>query len=76
VPAARPGGGHQREEASTDIGTLTVDDAHNGFGGDLPMPESPASGSGFWYLQRPDCAAGSWVSGGSAEPPGWDSALP
>jgi hypothetical protein len=61
---------------SADIGTLTVDDTHTGFGRDLPIPESPSPGIGFWYLQRPDCVAGSWISGGSGEAPGRDSALP
>jgi len=61
---------------SADIGTFTVDDTYSGFGRDLPMHESPSTGSGFWYLNRPDCAAGSWISGGSGEPPGRDSVLP
>jgi hypothetical protein len=60
---------------SANIGTLTVNDTYTGFARDLPMPESPPTGSGFWYLQRPDCAAGSWVSGGVGEP-GRDPALP
>jgi hypothetical protein len=61
---------------SSDIGTFTVDDTRTGFGRDLPMPESPSAGSGYWYLARPDCAAGSWISGGSGELPGRDSSLP
>jgi len=61
---------------SMEIGSITVDDTNTGFGRDLSMPETPATGSGFWHLQRPDCAAGSWISGSSGEAPGRDSALP
>ncbi len=38
-------------------------------------PVLPTSGSGFYYLLRPDCAAGSWQSTIGAEP-GRDTALP
>ena len=61
---------------SADIGTFTVSGTRTGFGRDLPMPGSPSTGSGFWYLLRPDCAAGSWISGGNGELPGRDSILP
>jgi hypothetical protein len=33
----------------------------------LPAPEVPASGSGFYWLVRPDGTAGSWSSGGAGE---------
>ena len=61
---------------SSDIGTFIVDDTHTGFGRDLPAFEPPSAGSGFWYLLRPDCAAGSWISGGSGELSGRDLTLP
>jgi hypothetical protein len=35
----------------------------------------PDSGSGFYYLARPDCLVGSWQSTFGAEP-GRDAALP
>ena len=61
---------------SAEIGTFTVDDTHIGFGRDLPVFEPPSAGSGYWYLLRPDCAAGSWISGVSGELAGRDAALP
>ena len=43
--------------SSSDVGAYLVDHAHPGFGIDVPVPEIPALGSGFWYLMRPDCDA-------------------
>ena len=61
---------------SSDISMFVVDDTDTGFGRDLPAPELPPADTGFWYLLRPDCSAGSWVSGGAAEFPGRDAVLP
>lgn len=61
---------------SGDIGTFTVDGTYTGFGRDLPVPDSLAAGTGIWYLLKPDCVAGSWISGGISEFPGRDSTLP
>jgi hypothetical protein len=61
---------------SADIGSFVVDDTDTRIGRDLPAPESPALGTGFWYLLGPDCDARSWVSGGLGELAGRDAALP
>jgi len=61
---------------SSDIGDFLVEHQDTGFGIDLPVPEVPPPGTGFWYVLRPDCAAGSWDSGGAGENPGRDGQLP
>jgi hypothetical protein len=61
---------------SSAIGDFDVEDTDTGFGIDLPVPEVPPPGTGFWYVLRPDCEAGSWHSEGSGENPGRDSQLP
>jgi hypothetical protein len=61
---------------SSDIGMFTVDNTRTVFARDLPAFEAVAAGFGRWYLLRPDCAAGSWVSGGNGEPVGRDTTLP
>jgi hypothetical protein len=38
-------------------------------------PSVPSPGTGFYYLVRPDCPAGSWQTSPGAEP-GRDAALP
>ncbi|MDH3283681.1 MAG: thrombospondin type 3 repeat-containing protein [Acidobacteriota bacterium] len=62
--------------SSSDIASYVVDDTDAGIGRDLATAELPAAGTGLWYLLRPDCTAGSWISEGSAEVPGRDAALP
>ena len=42
---------------------------------DLTDSSVPASGAGFYYLVRPDCAVGSWQTSLGAEP-GRDLVLP
>ena len=42
---------------------------------DLTDSSEPASGTGFYYLVRPDCLVGSWQTSLGAEP-GRDLALP
>ena len=59
-----------------DIGAFVVDDARTVLGRDLPISKFPAPGTGFWYLLRPHCEAGSWVSGSAREVPGRDLLLP
>ena len=53
-----------------------VDKTRTVFARDLPAFEAVSAGFGRWYLLRPDCAAGSWVSGGNGEPVGRDTTLP
>jgi hypothetical protein len=62
--------------SASDVGGYLVDHTDTGFGIDMPVPELPPTGAGFWYVLRPDCAAGSWDSGGAGENPGRDAQLP
>lgn len=67
---------HGSFSTSMDIGMFIVDDSRSGFGRDLSVPETPPVGGGLWFLLRPDCGVGSWISGGGGEVPGRDSILP
>ena len=58
------------------IGSYGYAAAGQGAGTALVDPAFPAAASGFWYLLRPDCPQGNWGSGGPAEQPGRDAALP
>ena len=62
--------------SSADVGLFDYTVFAPGSGIQLSDPAQPASGSGLWYLLRPQCHAGSWSSGGQGEVPGRDDALP
>ncbi len=58
------------------VSTYTVDLVDSvALTNDLTDSSTPASGSGFYYLVRPDCLVGSWQTSLGAEP-GRDLALP
>lgn len=57
------------------IGTWAVDFYATGSGAVFNDPFNPSPGSGFWYLFRPNCPAGSYSTGSPSEAPGRDAAL-
>jgi len=63
--------------SSSDIGLYAWTISSVQSGGTFTAAETPAGGTGLWYLLRPNCAGGSYSSGGSGELPGArDAALP
>ncbi len=61
---------------SSDVSTFVVDETSTFIGRDLAAFDTPSPDEGSWYLLRPDCSAGSWVSEGIGEAPGRDVVLP
>jgi hypothetical protein len=60
----------------SDVSTFVVDETSTFIGRDLAAFDTPSPGEGSWYLVRPDCSVGSWVSEGIGEVPGRDGFLP
>jgi hypothetical protein len=61
----------------SDVGDYTVNASVPGSSDRFSDSTTPASGSGLWYLVRPDCSNPSWSSGGPGEVPGVrDTSLP
>ena len=61
--------------ASGDIGTYVVDFFDQGFGTVYTDLGHPAAGTGYWYMFRPNCLAGSYSTGTASEQGDRDGAL-
>lgn len=60
---------------SASIGAWAVDFYDTGLGALYNDNGTPVPGTGYWYVFRPDCPAGSYSTGSPFEVPGRDAAL-